>query len=581
MALITCFLAILIPVTAQADPQIPLYEDPNLISNLDVKRDLYVSNYGIVTVIDNFTIQNIGNEIKTYIQMGIPEVIGLDIKDFDSLLTYFKAFGEGNEELAIDKLPYDGSGIQKWNIYLSDPIYPGETSQYLIKMIFHDLINYLYYYEDGYLMDFYEIPSSAYEIVDYELVIHRPDWSTEATSSGLTKTDIDPWDVTALNWQYKIDAASYTIIECTNGKREIKIDSWGYIQVDDFYRMKNIGDGYLQTFTISIPANYINGTLSVFDTTSVLLTEVTYPSTLTKHDLANITIKWSQSRNPLYKNQEASIWIQYRLPLEDYQSFIGDKIKISLDLQLEMAEWPIKDFDIELSLPKGAIIATYSSLVNTITNLDGSTMVTNSYDVIIYNDETIISIQYYLFSNLFWANARPFLIILVSLIGLSAYIVTRREIQVEKIVMSRPKLVPSAIIREYISIYSEKIALDLDLEKLEDEFTRGKIKKRIFKTQYKIIERKMIDIDKEVKVLNVHFITAGGRFKQIIENLDLYEAEKIHARDGIKNLEKRYKMTGRISSAAFQKLRNENVKRLGKSKNNIDKVVEELRTYIA
>ena len=575
------FLSFFTQTVVRADSSIPFYEDPNLISNLNVKRDLYVNNYGVITIIDNFTIKNIGDEAKTYVQMGVPKKVDGITRNYDEKLISIEATGEGGEELLVEKLPYDGSGIQKWNIYLSNPLYPEEITYYLVEMIFYNLIDYSGYTQEGYRMLFYKFPSSAYNIENYELVMHRPERSSSSSSSGLTEMNISPWSATSYTWYYKIDTSSHSIIKCVYGKREITIDSWGYIQVTDFYRIKNIGDALLRSFVISIPSIAINGTFKAYDTTSSLLIEENYPETLSKNIFANITILWGNSRTPLVKNQETSIWLQYRLPLEQYISINGDKIKTTLNLIINNAEWPLEDFVIDLSLPTGASLISHPTSAQTITNSFGVTKISNTYDIITFKDNVNVDLEYYMFSNFFWELGRPVFILFISIIGLSAYIIVRREIQTEKIILTRPKLVASAIIREFISLYSEKIALDLDLETLEDNFRKGKIKKRNFRTQYKIHERKMLEVDNELKDLNAHFITAGGRFKKLIENLDLHEAEKIHARDGIKNLEKRYKMTGRISSAAFQKLKNENLKRLNKAKSNIDKIIEELRGYIA
>ncbi|NHI92317.1 MAG: hypothetical protein EAX96_07420 [Candidatus Lokiarchaeota archaeon] len=580
LGLMMLFILLLTPTVTKADTQIPVYEDPGLISNLDVKRDVYVENYGIVKVIDNFTIKNIGEEVKSYVQIGIPKEIGGIYKNFDDKLTSIECFGKEGESLYLEKLLYDGSGIQKWNIYLLNPLYDQETTSFRLEMVFYNLMDYSVYTSEGYKLDFYEIPSSAYPIENYELEMHRPTRSSSATSVGSNETNINPWSAKSYTWYYKIDTSSHSIIECIYGKREIRIDSWGFIQVLDYYRIKNLGDANLLSFIISIPSNIINGSFRIYDTTSSLIYDESYPDELSKNLLANITVQWSQSRNPLIKNQETNIWMSYKLPLEQYVSLNGDKIMVSLDLIINQAEWPIKDFTIELYLPTGATIITFSSEIQSITNNYGTTTLSNYYEIITLHNQVQITLEYLVFGNFFWAVGRPLLFVIISIIALAAYIIVRREVQTEKIILTRPKLVASAIIREFVSLYSEKIALDLDLEKLENNFSKGKIKKRIFRTQFKIIERKMLDLNDEIKELAVHFSTAGGRFKQIIENLDLLEAEKIHAKDGILNLEKRYKMTGRISSTAFQKLRDDGLKRITKLKSNIDKIIEELRSYI-
>ena len=568
------------PTVIEADSQIPVYEDPNLISNLDVKRDVYVGNYGIVSVIDNFTIKNVGDGIKSYIQMGIPKIVDGYALNFDQLLTSMECYGEGGESLYLEKLPYDGSGVQKWNMYLSDPLYTEETTSYRIEMVFYDLMDYSVYRTEGYLMNFYKTPSSAYPIENYELVMHRPERSTSESSTGLSEFDIQPWSASYYSWYYQINTQVHSVIECINGKRTISIDSWGFIEVTDYYRIKNIGDAYLENFIIAIPSNIINGTFRLYDTVSGLLYTEYYPEPVAKGLVANISVDWEGSRTPLVKNQEASIWLSYRLVLEDYVALNGDKVKVSLDLIINHAEWPIKDFTIELNLPTGAALVSIPASIQSVLNMQGTTILTNYYEILTYGDVVEVSVEYYIFGNFLWAMGRPLFFIFLFILGLAAYVIVRREIQTEKIIMTRPKLVASAVIREYISLYSEKVALDLDLEKLDTNLVKGKIKKRNYRTQSKIIERKMIDLDGEIKELSYHFESAGGRFKQIIEKLDLHEAEKIHARDGIKNLEKRYKMTGRISSTAFQKLRDDSLKRLVKAKSNIDKLIEELRSYI-
>ena len=583
---VMAFLMVLVmPMIVKADSQIPVYEDPNLITNSDVKRDVYVGNYGIVKVVDNFTIKNVGSGLKTYIQIGIPKIIQSYDYNFGEKLTSIKCFGEGEESLVIEKLPYDGSGIQKWNIYLVDPLYPEETTSYRMEMVFFDLIDYSYYDSSsgGYLMVFYSVPSSPYPIDYYELEMHRPERSASESSTGFNQSDISPWNNEIYTWYYAIDTTSHSIIECIYGSRSINIDSWGYIEVLDFYRIKNIGDVALQTFELSIPSNIINGTFKIYDLVSGLLYDEYYPDTVAKGIDANITVKWSGSsgsRSPLYKNQEASIYILYRLPLEEYVTLNGDKIRLSLDLIMNQAEWAVKDFTINVILPIGASIVTFPSTIQSVLNVGGTTTLSNHYEIITNLDAVEVNLEYYMFGNFLWSLSRPLIFVMLSIFALAAYIIIRREVQAEKIIMARPKLVPSAIIREFISLYSEKVALDLDLEKLENTYSKGKIKKRNFRIQYKIIERKLIDLDREIKELDYHFVSAGGRFKKIIESLDLYEAEKIHARDGIKNLEKRYKMTGRISSTAFQKLRDDSLKRLAKAKSNIDKIIEELRGYL-
>ena len=172
---------------------------------------------------------------------------------------------------------------------------------------------------------------------------------------------------------------------------------------------------------------------------------------------------------------------------------------------------------------------------------------------------------------------RPFLIMGIISGILFVYIVLRRELPSEKLVIKRPKVVVAKRIREFVDIYSEKVAYDIEIENLETDLQKGKIHKREYRTRYKQIDFKISELEKDVKNLKAEMREAGGVYREIIDKIELREAERDQHRESLKLLEVRYRQRKRVTPAAYRKLRTEIVKKTSKAKSSIDKLIAQLR----
>ena len=109
---------------------------------------------------------------------------------------------------------------------------------------------------------------------------------------------------------------------------------------------------------------------------------------------------------------------------------------------------------------------------------------------------------------------------------------------------------------------------------------KRKIKKRIYRNQLKTAERKIMELNKDIEDLKIHLKTAGGRFAQIANELEINEAERESSKDGLYNLEQRY-LRKKISVLAYQKLNQDLIERQRKAKTKIDKLIFELREVLS
>ena len=70
---------------------------------------------------------------------------------------------------------------------------------------------------------------------------------------------------------------------------------------------------------------------------------------------------------------------------------------------------------------------------------------------------------------------------------------------------------------------------------------------------------------------------AGGRYTRIIEELELREADRDMAREALEAIERRYRISRRISTTTYRKLKKEEEKAVVKAKKEIEKLIQEIR----
>ncbi|MHA1132439.1 MAG: hypothetical protein ACTSQQ_16755, partial [Candidatus Helarchaeota archaeon] len=176
--------------------------------------------------------------------------------------------------------------------------------------------------------------------------------------------------------------------------------------------------------------------------------------------------------------------------------------------------------------------------------------------------------------------SRPLVFLLAFGILCSSYVVSKRVLPSEERLFRRATVVPTPILLEFCSLFEEKTSLVTEIEKLDDNLKKHKIKKRLYRSQRKTAEKKIAELDKDIAELKISLKEAGGRFSQIVNELEINEAQRQSAKDGLYNLEQRY-LRKKISVVAYQKLRKDLLNRHKKSKTKIDKLIFELREILS
>jgi len=190
-----------------------------------------------------------------------------------------------------------------------------------------------------------------------------------------------------------------------------------------------------------------------------------------------------------------------------------------------------------------------------------------------------IQLEFDFTQSYFHILARPLIFLIILGAVCASYVITKRVLPSKERLFERATVVPTPILLEFCSLFEEKVSLVAEIEKMDEDLKRRRLKKRIYRNQRKTADRKILELNKDIEELKVHLKNAGGRFAQIVNELEINEAERESAKDGLFNLEQRY-LRKKISVVAYQKLSKDLTNRHKKSKTKIDKLLFELREIL-
>ncbi len=581
LLLLVLFLSVLIyfliPTAAAASDSIQ-------IESID--RTVNINYNKIVRVTDQYVYLNTGNDPITSLIIEVPYIYTPNVASFE-------VFGADNIQLSFDQLPYDGSGFIKWRIYLNTPLRGGNTYTILNRIIFTGItpntgsspIDGKY----GHInFNFVKYPSAPYYIkdcsvtltCDQSMTIYNPDQGNYVRTLILAEgISLSKNNVTQYNNRYNLSEPvganpGQSSIKFPQITRELTIDLWGYIYVWEQHLVEHdgpYGNLRVKSFVFNVPLDAEN--FYIYDKFGRLAFGIQEGTT------KNVTIDLDATRYTLRFGENTYYWMTYRIPLANYMQRSGDKVKLNIDVLFGQHHCLVEKYDISIVLPKGTSLNYVLPSVDSISFKGDSIVLTiNETDVTEYNSR-VIEFEMNVSKSYIYFLTRPLLFLIILGTVCSGYVVTKRIIPGKEGIAQRTTVAPAPIVLEFCSLFEEKVSLISELEKLDDDLKKRKIKKRIYRNQRKTAERKIIELDKDINDLKIPLKEAGGRFAQIVNELEINEAERESAKDGIFNLEQRY-IRKKISTVAYQKLLRDLITRHKKASTKIDKLIFELREIL-
>ena len=170
--------------------------------------------------------------------------------------------------------------------------------------------------------------------------------------------------------------------------------------------------------------------------------------------------------------------------------------------------------------------------------------------------------------------------ILFLVFSLYAMIRTKIKSRSDEDEMVREETIPESEMREFIAYYEELTAIRIDIKHLESDLSRKKIAKKTYTKQLKVLETKMKTTQDDIKPYKKLILNTGGPIADIVKRLDLREAELISNQDSIKLYDDRYKKGKLPSKQAYNTLRTQMIDNGEKIQRQIDRLINQMKTYL-
>jgi len=561
-----------------------------VITNL--YREVNLSGYGFASFEESLSITNFNDNPITSIMVGIP------LADSDDLI-FFKSTGDKGNTLLTERSYMVISDYEMFAIYFDSPLLPQQTKSIKFLHQYKNLITYaqaekqyiyyrglaypiLPYRAEGEIKAYYYLPKESTDInggwgfeheepeyfIRYELVFIEQQIGDLVLTPYLENLN----DLKEIFINFSHEAISK--MELTEINREIYISPWGIIRVKEELTIQNLGILSYDSVSLDIPFQAKDVTVS--DDLGEMDIEISSSGNKERKDL---TINFIKNRIRLIPNTVYSFNIEYYLPFEEYYSLNWFQGSFQLDILTTKSEFLGRDQTIKIIIDGCDKINYITEPPETIKESHGTIILTYKSDYVTPFENKVIQITFTI--DFFDLLLRPIIFMLIISIIASIYVLTvkLRKKERDTTILKR-EFIPVNEIREYCSLYEEKNALILEIRQAEEGARRKKIAKKNYKNILDKNTSKIDEIQQEINPFKKVLLETNITFENVLKRLDLLEAERISVKDSLNLLESRYKRGRLPSRAAYLKLSDDFKKRRRKIERNIDKLIQQLRSYL-
>ena len=555
-----------------------------------------INDYGLVTINDTLKLSSKDeNVVLQNFSMGFPFKYGANL---DYCFAYDASNPDERFEVELDVGLGGRIGFYGVNVVFPEPgvnISNGESYNLTVVFIFSNLVSYET--EVLFNLTFPIYPSLTQNALLCNVTVILPSDVNctlnpfEEKKLDFNRTTLDRSQVlkhAAFNLtsfqnepallKFSTIAYTFNLINADEIKREIKLDQWGGIHLSDFYHITNKGFS-MNYIAVSLPKGaYDVSARDEIGNVSVSLGEgntSTYP---------NATINF---RTDLEKNNATSFTVTYHLPWKEYVNQYDWRDYNLTFTFLEQFGWTIRKLAVSLTLPEGAEFETLSvnELVDKLvlrgldfTHIVEKSVFQETITFTFFNVTPLHDLNFNLTYGylVFWASFYPTLWMGVLVIVACAIALIWRAPRPPPVPIVP---VPTEDLRGFVEAYEGKTRILLELESMEEKLRKGRIPRRRYKVRKKMLEGRLSTLSRDLTSLRDKIRAAGGRYANIMRQIEVAETMLEGAETEIRRVEARYRR-GEISKGAYGRLLQEYHRRRERAKTTIDEVLLRLREEI-
>ena len=566
----TKFIAITLVLVLALVVAVPTHaQTPPTQLTINIFRTAVIGQWGIVHIMDNFTVHNNGTTPATYLDFGVPTMFKGDVY-------YVDAKDSHGKTLAVDANVNQTSSFYWMRVHFANELPFNSTYRFVVDSIVAHIITTA---ATGLLYNFTAAPVLTQDAREANVTLLGAVGSNFAVAQNSTYTQTTVAGQPALVKQYKPWKAYSTetfvgpyltvsqyLVDVTSAERDIKIGSSGALSIFDTYNLHNYAIP-VSSITITLPDGATN--VMAYDVVGAMWSSPQDPGAPYQ---VSIAPRYGEG---IRGGENFTFSLSYDLPQSEYLKQVDwwGNYNLTLPMVNNREDFVFDTATVKIIAPSGVridnVILPPSSPISPPTQYDPAKRQIQLQGVTTSSNVTLGVFFRYI---PFWA-ASEFLPWLLGLeVAFAAVVLTVR-------VRRGPQLaipVPVEKLREFVGLYDERISLSRELVAMEEEVARGGMVKHEFRRRTKVMELRLDEINKSLMVVKAEIREISQHYDELIRRIDRAEAE-IHVSRGSLNQVRAQYRSGKSTRETYDAMVNDLTKRIDRAEQTVETILITLR----
>ena len=536
---------------------------------IDISRTAYIGEYGIVHIIDNFTVHNSGTTPATYLDFGVLSV-------FKGDLYYVDAKDSQGKSLVVDTNVNQTSGFYWMRVHFANQLPFNSTYRFTVDSIVGHIITTA---PNGLLYNFSAAPVLTQDARQANVTLLGAVGSSFAVAQNSTYTQKTVAGQPALVKQYKPWKAYSTetffgpyltvsqyLVDVASVERDIKIGSSGTLSILDTYNLHNYAIP-ITSLTITLPDGATD--VMAYDVVGAMWTTPENPGPPYQ---VSVAPRYGEG---IRGGENFTFSLSYNLPQSEYLKQVNwwGNYNLTLPMLNNREDFVFDSATVKIIAPSGIridnVILPTSNPISPPIQYDPAKRQIQLQGVTVSSNVTLGVF----FSFLpFWAAFEY----LPWLLGIE--VVFAAVVLVDRI-RRGPELaipVPVENLREFVGLYDERISLSRELVAMEEEVARGGMVKHEFRRRTKVMELRLDEINKSLMAVKAEIRAISQHYDELIRRIDRAEAEIQVSRNSLNQVRTQYR-SGKTTRETYDAMVNDLTKRIDRAEGTVETILITLR----
>ncbi len=424
---------------------------------------------------------------------------------------------------------------------------------------------------NSFTLDFPEYPSLTKPAANCSVSIFLSTRKEELDT--YFKENLSAFSYSPRNITFSASDDEIRMVDVHELKREVRINGLGEVEVSDTYYITNTAQKELSSIEVILPPNASDPTAQ--DQFGRRMGKPTQTDEKTNRYEISFTL-------PLETNRSARFTVKYRLPGDYIMQGGANNFALTFPL-FQHVNYYIEQSSVTFVLPEGARVLSFeNSLIGDSYSISRSVF----QESVTINRQGIFSLNsfnvgiVYEYSPL-WLSFRPTLWIwALAIVGCAVAVVWKRPRAPARVAVPRVAVrIRPEYIKSFIDAYEEKRKTILEIESLKIRARKGKIPRRRYKVRRKTLETRLGTLSRSLAELKEKMRAVGGRYADLMRQLEIVETEINEVEANIKSIEARHRR-GELSLGAYRKLLADYQSRKEKAETAINGILLRIREEI-